>query len=272
MRAIDRYASPRAYAAGQWGAHSGGASYWYRNTSLWDTGAFTICGWVQADTAAGTFYRTIACHMNSSSSILGWIGFSPTDLAIATQTGVAHFGNTPWSLTTLFYAISGDGTTASDAIKGYARQPHQKSLTSATLAGSATTTMNQLRFASDNNNNVLQCRQWDVRIWDTQLTERELMLESLRPGPVRRSNLRGWYPLKGSFGSTADLGTSLFDYSDDGAHMTPTAGDVRNIYPRYFSVRQNRRYRPLAIAGESIATSKVPIWALSNSLRSRQHV
>lgn len=208
--------------------------------------------------------------MNSGSSVYAWIGYSPSGLCFISNAGVTQFANASrWTSQTVFVAFTADGTTTAGAMKAYARLPEDKTFTSVSGTASATTTMNKIMFANDYLGSNLPCRQWDTRIWDAALTERELMIESLRPGPVRRSNLRGWYPLNGTYGSTG--GTALFDYSDDAAHITSTASDVRNINKRYFSVRQSRRFRPLAISGEGI-TTRVPIWALTNSLRSRQHV
>lgn len=246
---------------------------WRRTTSLWNTGEFTMCGWAQLDSSSGGVYRCVAAHQNSASSVYAWIGYSPSGLCLIHGGGITQFANASWwSLQTVFWAISSNGGTGSGSVVGYVRLPYHKSFTSVSGNGGATKTMTQLTFANDYNLANMVCRQWDTRIWDAALTERELMIESLRPGPVRRSNLRGWYPLKGQpYVNAGNTGTVLFDYSDDAAHMAVVGGDVRNIYPRYFSVRQNRRYRPLAIAGEGIVT-RVPIWALTNHLRSHHGV
>ncbi len=241
----------------------------FARTTIWTGAVYTVCGWARPeDTSAATF-KAIFAHINSG-TLLKWIGFNGADLELRGGGGGTSFGFTYSSTGSLtaspfFWAVTNDGTTGANSFIGYARRHEQKSLTTTSRAGTATSGT-EFRFSNDPTPSIFFGRMADIRMWDAVLTPREIMIESLRHSPVRQRNLRGWYPLQGA--SAAERTRDYSGYTN-GTPVNLTETSMTTIWaPR--NIARTRTHSPRLMRG--FPPQFVPIWALSNSLRSRQHV
>ncbi len=269
MKLCARNLVPRTYGAGRFASVSGISNYVERNTGLWNSGGFTVCGWLRMDSGATGAYQTIFTYRSGGGN-LAYLGFNTTPQLVLRTAGADTAFTGTWLTTVFFFAVTCDGSTDAGALRAYARQRTANSLSSVSRTG-VTGTMDALRFLNGGSTDYILGRLWDVRMWDSVMTEREIMIESLRPSPARLTSLRGWYPLNGNFDNLPNVGTALFNYSGEGNHfIRGGAADMRNLYGRVYTGPQPRRYRPLAFLGALASAS--PIYAMTINHRSGPHV
>lgn len=259
----------RGYGGGYYGLNGGTGGSFERSTSLW-TGAYTVCGWAKLDSTIGGVYKCLFAAVSAGGNN-SFFGYSTTQLVMRTTADSTVPGGSWSQQPQVFWAVADAGDGSASSCTAYIRRAQENAFSSVSRI-SIVDTVTAFRFCRASSTDTMNSRHWDIRMWDRVLTARELMLESISATPRQLGNLRGWYPMQGNYQSSAFSGQIMHDYGPDRAHMLGNAGNVQIIYGRDHSARRQKRNHRLVIRGVTQATTRVPIWALTNSLRSRQHV
>lgn len=258
----------RGYGGGSFGTLTNTA-YFERTASLW-TGAYTVCGWAKLDTTIGGLYKCLFAAIAGAGNN-SFFGYSTTQLVMRTTADSTMPGGSWSAQPQVFWAVTDLGDGSASSCTGYIRRAQENAFSSVARI-SIVGTVTAFRFAKSVSSDGMISRHWDIRMWDAVLSERELKVESINSTPRRLTNLRGWYPMRGNYQSGTYSGQVMRDYGPDRAHMLGMAGNVQQIYGGDQSARRQKRDHRLVMRGVAEASTRVPIWALTNSLRSRQHV
>ena len=173
------------------------AGAYERSTGIPAAGSFTATFWFRwtAASLSGNFYQTAFALDN-------WVGWSYMQMSSrgGTSTAMSLFcgagteeaqlvdPGTDW----YFYAIKGLSTTTSTA---YYRSNAANALTSVAAGGAnVSNRVFILTDLADADQRADQGEICAVKIWDTQLSDAEILAESYFVAPQRRSNLNSYYP------------------------------------------------------------------------------
>lgn len=191
--------------------------------------AFTAMGWFKA-VSHGNSYQGVITFGDQS---VEWDGIwfpndSSYDLALfnaaenaAWYTGVV---DDEWFFACL--TCSGVGGT----LTAYARVESESTLTSTTQTRAGAAAPNRFNICYSTFNEIFAGDYGFIKIYDTDLSEQDVLQESYFMSPVRTQNLWAWLPCWSATDTTNGAVTgNYYDYSGNGNHGVNGSGTFREI-------------------------------------------
>lgn len=196
----------------------------YRTTNLPSSTGFTLCGWfVQRGTQSASGV-VLAGLIASGGSAYNYIGYSGSNIVIATAAGSTIVAAAPSSGTPFFFALTCSGTGAGSLI-GYIAERGASSLTTASRAGTSFTVnyigISDATFGLWTNGDF-----GPLYIFDAVLTADQLLSQSHVIRPLWTANMNSWFPMM-----RMTLANNALDYSGNGRTLSSSGTPVVSDNP-----------------------------------------